>query len=244
MELLDLLRAGRPAAGRAACQGVHASPRGRAERDGPRIVIGGPAREGANSDNRLPLSGGPWRPAVRDPPRRYPAAPHAYGYATAGFALLTIAALRCGFHADAPAARLPLVPPGQALMALCVVMGASTVAWPDGADEMWADGSGFTAVALLWLVARWRSPAHTAADPAAALALAAVGAAELARRTSMPTLEAGTGLPGVNLVGAAAQALVMALLVVAPAAVGARGLLSTARTDARAEAVRGRPDTP
>ncbi|MEV0276891.1 hypothetical protein AB0I22_10990 [Streptomyces sp. NPDC050610] len=152
----------------------------------------------------------------------------------AAFAWLTVLALCCGFHSDAPPARLPLGTPGLVLLGTCVLMGAASVAWRDGADVVWGDGWAFTAAAVAWLIAALRTPKRgtgPAADPALPLALAGLGLAVLAVRACMLALWADSNAPGTLMLGIGAQAAVLVLLVAALAVAGTRGLAARTRTD-------------
>ncbi|MGX1853619.1 hypothetical protein [Streptomyces sp. NPDC055299] len=146
-----------------------------------------------------------------------------FSLTTTALSWLTVLALCCGFHRDAPPARLPLASPGLALMATCVLMGAATVVWPGDADPGWAGSAAFIAAAAGWLVARYRSPKHTG-DPALPLALAALGLAVLVERTLSLAFLARTGAPGLLLTAATVQAGVLAVLAAALTTTGARGL--------------------
>ncbi|SOE13606.1 hypothetical protein SAMN06272775_4585 [Streptomyces sp. 2323.1] len=139
------------------------------------------------------------------------------------FSWLTVVALCCAFHRDAPPARLPLASPGLALMGTCVLMGASTVVWQGGADPGWAGGVAFVAAAAVWLVARCRSP-QPAGDPALPVALAALGLAMLVERTLSLAFLADAHAPGFLLTVTAVQAGVIAALAAALTAIGSRGL--------------------
>lgn len=114
---------------------------------------------------------------------------------TAVFAWLTALAVCCGFHADSRPARLPAVPPGLTFMTVCVLMGASVVLWPAGADSEWAAGTAFTVAAVGWLVLRHRSAVH-AADFATPLALAALGLVVLTLRLGVLSLLNDAQAPG------------------------------------------------
>lgn len=148
--------------------------------------------------------------------------------ATALFSWLTVLTLCCGFHCDAPPARLPLVSTGPALMGTCVLMGASTVMWPRVADAGWADGSAFIAAAAVYLVVRRRSPKHVA-DPALPLALAALGLAVLVPRILILASSAQNA-PGSLIAAFTVQAGIIALLATALAATGTRSLTPRFRT--------------
>ncbi|MFI1156565.1 hypothetical protein [Streptomyces sioyaensis] len=149
--------------------------------------------------------------------------------APAVFSWLTVLALCCGFHCDAPPARLPLASPGPALMGTCVLMGASMVVWPEVAVTGWAGGSAFIAAAAVCLVARCRSPKHVA-DPALPLALATVGLAVLVERTLTLAFVAQAHVPGSLIVASAVQAGLTALLTAALTATGTRSLTARFRT--------------
>ncbi|MFG2830806.1 hypothetical protein ACGFWI_25595 [Streptomyces sp. NPDC048434] len=147
----------------------------------------------------------------------------ALSLSTAAFAWLTVITLCCGFHRDAPPARLPLASPGPALMGTCVLMGASTVVWPGVAVTGWADGSAFLAAAAVWLVARRRAPQHVA-DPALPLALATLGLAVLVQRTLTLTFLVQAHAPGALVPASAVQVGVIALLAATLSATGTRSL--------------------
>ncbi|MFI2188131.1 hypothetical protein [Streptomyces sioyaensis] len=150
--------------------------------------------------------------------------------ATTVFSWLTVLALCCGFHCDAPPARLPLASPGLALMGTCVLMGASMmVVWPDIADPGWAAGSAFIAAAAVWLVARRRSPKHVA-DPALPLALATLGLAVLVERTLTLAIMVEAHSPGSLIAASSVQTGIIALLATALTATGARSLTARFRT--------------
>ncbi|MFD9205105.1 hypothetical protein ACFVZM_02355 [Streptomyces sioyaensis] len=152
-----------------------------------------------------------------------------FSLTTAVFSWLTVLALCCGFHRDAPPARLPLSSPGLVLLGTCVLMGASTVVWPGGADPEWAGGAAFIAAAAGWLIARFRSPQHTR-DPALPLALAALGLAVLVERTLGLAFLADAQAPGFLLTAGAVQAGVIAALAAALTTTGTRGLTARWRT--------------
>ncbi|MEU7430993.1 hypothetical protein AB0B07_09060 [Streptomyces sioyaensis] len=153
-----------------------------------------------------------------------------FSLTTAAFSWLTVLALCCGFHRDAPPARLPLASPGLVLMGTCVLMGASEVVWPEGADPGWAGGAAFIAAAAVWLVARSRSPKHTG-DPALPLALAALGLAVLVERTLSLAFLADANAPGFLLTATTVQAGVIAALAAALTLTGTRSLTARCRTD-------------
>ncbi|MEV0263493.1 hypothetical protein AB0I49_19455 [Streptomyces sp. NPDC050617] len=158
----------------------------------------------------------------------------ALSYATAAFAWLTVLALCCGFHSDAPPARLPLGTPGLVLLGVCVLMGATNVSWTEGADMAWGDGWAFTAAALAWLIAALRPSKRGTgpmADPALPLALAGLGLAVLAVRACTLTLWADANLPGATVPVGGAQVAVLALLVASLAVAGSRNLAARLRTD-------------
>lgn len=152
----------------------------------------------------------------------------ALSLATALFSWLTVLALCCGFHCDAPPARLSPASPGPTLMGTCVLVGASTVVlWPRVADAGWADGSAFIAAAAVWLVARRRSPKHVA-DPALPLALAMLGLAVLVQRI---LILASSAQNTPSLIAAfAVQTGIIALLAAALAATGTCSLTARFRT--------------
>ncbi|MCH6163001.1 hypothetical protein [Streptomyces marispadix] len=150
---------------------------------------------------------------------------------------LTVLALSCAFHSDAPAARLPAVRPGLALMAVCVLMGGSVVLWRDGADSVWSSGTVCVLAGVLWWAAalvrgdrRGRSgeapageaSAGGAGDPAVPLALALLSLVVLAERTGMLALLVQSRMPASYLYAAGAQAAVLAGLVVALGVAGGR----------------------
>ncbi|MEV5479726.1 MULTISPECIES: hypothetical protein [Streptomyces] len=152
-----------------------------------------------------------------------------FSLTTAVFSWLTVLALCCGFHRDAPPARLPLASPGLVLLGTCVLMGASTVVWPGGADPEWAGGAAFIAAAAAWLIARFRWPQHTR-DPALPLALAALGLAVLVERTLGLAFLADAHAPGFLVTAAAVQAGVITALAAALTTTGTRGLTARWRT--------------
>ncbi|MCA1221842.1 hypothetical protein [Streptomyces sp. 8L] len=120
------------------------------------------------------------------------------------FAWLTVAGVYGGFHTDAPPARLPGVPSGLALMAVCVAMGAVTVAWPTGADPGWATGAVYVLGATAYLVATRRTRSDAAPpDAALLLALAALGGLVLALRVAMLSLLLRVDAPGPVTLGSA-----------------------------------------
>ncbi|MGD3112780.1 hypothetical protein [Streptomyces sp. YGL11-2] len=153
----------------------------------------------------------------------------AHSLATAVFSWLTVLTLCCGFHRDAPPARLPLASPGLALMGTCVLMGASMVVWPEVAVTGWAGGSAFIAAAAIWLVARSRSPKHVA-DPALPLALATLGLAILVERTLTLALVLQAHAPGSLNAASTVQAAIIALLAAALTTTGTRSLTTRFRT--------------
>ncbi|MFI0907656.1 hypothetical protein ACH4TE_29700 [Streptomyces sioyaensis] len=148
--------------------------------------------------------------------------------ATTVFSWLTVLALCCGFHCDAPPARLPLASPGPALLGTCVLMGASMVLWPEVAVTGWAGGSAFIAAAAVWLVARWRSPKHVA-DPALPLALATLGLAVLVQQILILASWAQNA-PGSLIAAFTVQTGIIALLAAALTATGTRSLTTRFRT--------------
>ncbi|WP_328732194.1 hypothetical protein OHT20_20425 [Streptomyces caniferus] len=153
----------------------------------------------------------------------------ALSLATALLSWLTVLALCCGFHCDAPPARLPLVSTGQALMGTCVLVGASTVVlWPRVADTGWAEGSAFIAAAAVWLVVRRRSPKHVA-DPALPLALATLGLAVLVQRI-LTLASSAQNTPGSLVADFTVQTGIIALLAAALTATGTRSLTPRFRT--------------
>ncbi|MFE2226129.1 hypothetical protein [Streptomyces kronopolitis] len=152
-----------------------------------------------------------------------------FSLATAALSWLTVLALCCGFHRDAPPARLPLASPGLVLLGTCVLMGAAMVVWPGNADQVWAGGAPFIVGAAGWLFARFRFP-ERAADPALPLALAALGLSTLVERTLSLSFLAEADAPGAVVTAAGVQAAVLAALAVALAATGARGLTARRAT--------------
>ncbi|MFJ5292613.1 hypothetical protein [Streptomyces sp. NPDC088348] len=162
------------------------------------------------------------------------AAPSALTVVAAATAWLTVAAVRCGYHSDAPPARLPFAPAGPALLGACVLMGASMVVWPQGADSVWGSGTAVVAAGAAWWVVRIRSARSGAgaAEPALPLALAALSAAVLAQRCALQDLLASAQAPRALVVGGWIQAAALTVLVVTLAVSGTRGLL--ARTTATA----------
>ncbi len=106
-----------------------------------------------------------------------------FDIATTAFAWLTALAVCCGFHDDAPATRLPLAPPGLALMTVCVLMGLWNVSMTPSVDFAGPEVSIWCVAGLLWCVARARREV-AALEPPLSLALALVGVAVLAERMS------------------------------------------------------------
>ncbi|WP_328549026.1 hypothetical protein OG301_36990 [Streptomyces platensis] len=153
----------------------------------------------------------------------------ALSLATAVFSWLTVLALCCGFHCDAPPARLPLASPAPALVGTCVLMGASIVVWPEIAATGGSGGVAFTAAAATWLVARRRSPKH-AADPALPLALATLGLAVLVEQTLTLTFVFQAHAPGSLIAVTTVQAGTIALLAAALTTTGTRSLTARLRT--------------
>ncbi|MGW8377504.1 hypothetical protein [Streptomyces sp. ODS28] len=162
-------------------------------------------------------------------------APDALTFAHIALGWLTVLALCSGFHEDAPAPRLPLLPPGQALLAMCVLMGASVAALPPVADEVWALATAVLALTVLWYGARVRG-AEATADPGTPLALAALGALVLAVRTSGLLLYPTGGLPHTMLLFLSVQTAVLALGTVALAVSGLRRLPARKRYGAEESA--------
>ncbi|WP_314176274.1 hypothetical protein [Streptomyces winkii] len=134
---------------------------------------------------------------------------------------LTVLAVGCAFHGGAPPARLPFVPPGLALMAVCVLMGGSVVVWTDGADAVWSSGTVCVAGGIAWCVTRARGAAG-AADPAVPLALALLSCAVLAERTGLLVVLLDSRLPASLMYAAGAQTAVLTVLVAALAVAGSR----------------------
>ncbi|MFI9046140.1 hypothetical protein [Streptomyces sp. NPDC053427] len=149
--------------------------------------------------------------------------------ATAVFSWLTVLALCCGFHCDAPRALLPLASPGLVLVGTCVLMGASMVVWPGAAVTGWADGSAFIAAAAVWLIVRRRSPEHVA-DPALPLTLATLGLAVLVERTLTLAFAVQAHAPGSLIAATTVQVGIIALLTVALTTTGTRSLTARFRT--------------
>lgn len=140
---------------------------------------------------------------------------------------LTVLAVGCAFHSDAPRARVPAVPPGLALMAVCVLMGGSVVAWPEGADSVWSSGTACVVAGLVWCACalyavRTGGAGGGATDPAVPLALALLSLVVLAERTGMSVLLAQSGMPASTLYAGAAQAALLAGLVTTLGVAGAR----------------------
>ncbi|MCF3960770.1 hypothetical protein [Streptomyces fuscigenes] len=145
------------------------------------------------------------------------------------FAWLTVACVLGGFHGDAPAARLPGVPAGLALMAACVAMGGVTALWPTGADPQWAAGAVFVLGGVACLLAGRRGER----DAAPALALAALGVVVVALRAAMLSLLLRLEAPGTTILGSAAL-LAAALAVTGTLAVIGTRRLASARSTAPA----------
>jgi len=182
--------------------------------------------------------------------------PFPYAAVDTCFALLTVAAVCCGHHAEAPAARLPFLPPGAALLGACVLMGGATVAWPRAADAVWGAGCAVLAAAAVWCAARFaaarrgRSPEPPADSPGLPLGLAALAAAVLAQRTAalvqLTTALHGTSGKGAGvlrplLVGSEVQLALLAAAVAVLGVLGVRALPAPPRVTAGAppNAVRG-----
>ncbi|WP_406135155.1 hypothetical protein [Streptomyces sp. NBC_01089] len=164
-------------------------------------------------------------------------APSALTVVTAATAWLTVAAVRCGYHSDALPARLPFAPAGPALLGACVLMGGSTVAWPQGADSVWGSGTAVVVAGAAWWVVRIRSARAGAgtAEPALPLALAVLAAAVLAQRCALLALLASAQAPRALVVGGWIQATALTVLVVTLTVSGTRGLLArTTSTATRA----------
>ncbi|MFF8790113.1 hypothetical protein [Streptomyces sp. NPDC015125] len=149
--------------------------------------------------------------------------------ATAVSSWLTVLTLCCGFHSDAPPARLPLASPGLVLMGTCVLMGASTVVWPGVADTAWSESSAFIAAAAVWLVARYRSPKQVA-DPALPLALATLGLAVLVERTLTLASLVQAHAPGPLIAASTVQAGAVTVLAAALTTTGTRSMTARFRT--------------
>jgi hypothetical protein len=158
-------------------------------------------------------------------PGQIDAASVGFSVAVAASGWLTVLAVWCAFHGDAPPARLPVVPPGLALMAVCVLMGGSIVAWTDGADTAWASGVACIAAGVFWYAARARG-ADAAADPAVPLALALLSLAVLAERAGVLVLLLQSPLSDSHVAShvyaAEAQAAALTVLVAALAVSGFR----------------------
>lgn len=152
-----------------------------------------------------------------------------FSLTTAAFSWLTVLALCCGFHRDAPPARLPLASPGLVLLGTCVLMGAAAVVWPGNADPGWSGGTAFIVGAVGWLLARFRSPERTG-DPALPLALAALGLTTLVERTLSLAFLAEVDMPGALVTAATVQAAVLAALAAVLATTGTRGLTARRAT--------------
>ncbi|WP_405913914.1 hypothetical protein OG760_32625 [Streptomyces sp. NBC_00963] len=161
-------------------------------------------------------------------------APSALTVVTAATAWLTVAAVGCGYHSDAPPARLPFAPAGPALLGTCVLMGGSMVVWPQGADSVWGSGTVVVAAGCAWWVARIRASRRGAGtpEPALPLALAVLGTVVLAQRCALMGLLTSAQAPYSTIVGGEIQAAALAALVVTLTVSGTRGLL--ARTKATA----------
>ncbi|RAJ58944.1 hypothetical protein K378_04804 [Streptomyces sp. Amel2xB2] len=142
-----------------------------------------------------------------------------YDVAFAASGWLTVLALGCAVHEDAPPARLPAVPPGLALMGVCVLMGGSVVVWPQGFDSVWSSGTVCVVAGVVWCAARVRG---AAADPAVPLALGLLTLLVLAERTGMLVLLAEGRVPASLLYGAGAQTAALAVLTVVLGVAGAR----------------------
>ena len=155
-----------------------------------------------------------------------------YYSASAAFTWLTVLAVCCGFHSDAPATRLPLAPPGLMLMGVCVLMGVSTVTMTPAANFPGSSITVCCAAGLLWFAARVRR-APVPQDPALPLALAGTGLAVLAEQAGMVVAILGqdgllVGVPRYLLV---AQSALAVLLVVALAVTGVRAARRVTRKD-------------
>ncbi|MER5884004.1 hypothetical protein ABT160_09265 [Streptomyces sp. NPDC001941] len=133
---------------------------------------------------------------------------------------LTVAAVACGFHEDAASTPLPLVPPGLALMGLCVLSGAAGALLPLSLEAYGVSGAAVIAVGAGALVVRvLRSGSSSAALP---LALAALGASVLAVWATVLPVASQPGLPAAVAVGWPAETAVLSLLVLALAFTGVR----------------------
>lgn len=114
-------------------------------------------------------------------------------------------------------------------MACCVLMGASVVVWPQGADSQWTVGWAYVAAAVGWLIPRGRSAVHEA-DLTVTLALGALGLVVLTLRLSAQALLVQSHVPGGLIIGSTVQAVVGGLVAAAPAGTGARGLAAILRS--------------
>ncbi|MGW9433169.1 hypothetical protein ACWHA1_35250 [Streptomyces decoyicus] len=153
----------------------------------------------------------------------------ALALATAMFSWLTVLALCCGFHCDAPRARLPLESPGLAFMGGCVLIGASIVVWPEVGVTGGTGGAVFITAAAVWLVARSRSPKHVA-DPALPLALATLGLTVLLEQTLTLTFVLQAHAPASLIAASTVQAGIISVLTAALATTGTRSLTARIRT--------------
>ncbi|MGW3014101.1 hypothetical protein ACWC9R_35510 [Streptomyces sp. NPDC001219] len=153
----------------------------------------------------------------------------ALSLAAAVFSWLTVLALCCGFHCDAPRARLPLESSGLVFMGACVLIGASNVVWPEVAVTGGTGGAAFIAAAAVWLLVRSRSPKHVA-DPALPLALATLGLAVLIEQTLTLTFALQAHAPGSLITAATVQAGIIAVLAAALATTGTRRLTARFKT--------------
>ncbi|WP_030204329.1 hypothetical protein [Streptomyces sp. NRRL S-87] len=128
-------------------------------------------------------------------------------------AWVTVAAVCCGFHCEAPRTRLPFLPPGLALAGAGVAVGGTVVAWPVVADPAWGPGWVVVAAAAALLLGRLRAPDRV--SPATLWALGAVGVCVLLSRADTLRFVVGAGAGPDVTVPWAAQAGVLALTVVA-----------------------------
>ncbi|MEV1063485.1 hypothetical protein [Streptomyces sp. NPDC050263] len=158
------------------------------------------------------------------------------------FAWLTALGLCAAHHRDAPAAELPVLPPGLAYLACCVVMGASVVLVPMAADPVWAPATCFLVVALGRLVRRARRPAG---NVEATLALAVLGLLVLALRLAALYSWLDVPVPAVTLAAFLTQAAAALLSTAALAVVGGRDLAGlSAGTPAAGAGSEPPPGTP
>ncbi|WEO93715.1 hypothetical protein A6P39_006665 [Streptomyces sp. FXJ1.172] len=137
-------------------------------------------------------------------------------------AWLPALALCAAHHRDAPPARLPAGTPGLALMATCVLTGASQVLLPGAADLVWAPANCFALGALGWLL--WRGRRTDPGTRGGALALALLGLLLLAVRVAALYPWLGLPTPAGYLVGGIGQTAALALLTVVLTIAGRREL--------------------